>query len=115
MNQDSKIMNDGFYQLMQTQDLQEVPSYLESKIMQKIESKKALKPSLINIQSIFIFGLLVSFYVLMSFMNVYYFPHSSTLQDCRTLFLIGMLVHVIYELNEIIPAIIFEKKSLQNL
>lgn len=110
MNNDS-LKQDGFYELMQTQQLQELPSFLESNIMQKIETVKETKSLPIRIQAIMIFSLLMCMYVLTSLISYYYFPHSTMLNDLKSMVLIGVLVHVIYELNEVIPFMLQEKRN----
>jgi hypothetical protein len=111
MNNDSH-KQDGFYELMQTQQLQEIPSLLESTIMQKIEVIKETKSSPIRIQAVIIFSLQMCTYVIISFIGAYYFPHSNIVNDIKTMIFIGALVHFIYELNEMVPNMIKRKLSI---
>jgi hypothetical protein len=70
--------HDDFYTLLQTQKLAEVPSFLEEKIMQKIEVSNAPQASVIRLKSIFVFGLMSSVYVLLSLWISYYAPFNGT-------------------------------------
>ena len=111
MNNDSQ-KQDGFYELMQTQQLQDLPSFLECTIMQKIDVVIETKSPSIKIQAIMIFSSLICAYVLISFISAYYFPHSTMLNNFKTMILVGALVHVIYELNEMVPDMIKRKLSI---
>lgn len=111
MNKDSH-KEDGFYELMQTQHLLEIPSFLESNIMKKIEPKIETKSSPIKIQAIIIFSLQICTYVIFSFISAYYFPHSILLNDFKKMVLLGAIAHIIYEINDIIPHYINQKLSV---
>lgn len=111
MNSDS-LKQDGFYELLQIQQLQELPSFLESNIMQKIETTIETKSSPIKIQSILIFSLQICSYVICSLINMYYYPHSILLNDLKTMILLGTIMQIIYEINDIIPNIIKRKLSI---
>lgn len=111
MKSDS-LKQDGFYELMQTQKMQDVSPLLESNIMQIIEQQKETKSPPIQFQSILIFSSLIFAYFIIAFINGYYFSHSTFLNDLKSMVLIGILVHVIYEFNEIILVILNRNKHV---
>jgi hypothetical protein len=97
---------DGFFELMKTQQLHEVPPFIESNIMQKIQPSVTTKSSPIKMESVLVFGLLTSLYVLTTLVSAFIFPHYTLLTDFKTVLLLCILVHVMYELNEILPEIV---------
>jgi hypothetical protein len=102
MNTHSKS-HDGFNELMQTQRIEEVPSFLESRIMQHIEVISAQKAIPFKLQPIFVFGILSSAYIIFSYIIFYYFPYSKGLYDCKNILLASIIIHIIYEANEALP------------
>jgi len=101
---------DDFYELLQSQKLQEVPPMLELNIMQKVQPAQNTKSSLINIQSVIVFGLLLSLYALTSLILVFFFPSFKFLADLKSVLFVCMILQIAYELNEFFSEIFLNKK-----
>jgi hypothetical protein len=110
MIKDSKTQ-DGFFELLQMQEYQDVPEFLESNIMTKIQPmyKKVRLP--ISLPSVFVLSSLVSVYILLSILSAYYYPHLGTLQDVKMMLLLTILAKLFYDVNDVLPNL-FQQYSL---
>lgn len=97
---------DSFYKLMQTQKVEDLPPFLEDKVMRSVEiTHHKNKWSSIYL-AIFIFGLMASSYILLTLLSSHYLPYSGALTNLKQLLFIGLIVHLIYEANERIPSLL---------
>lgn len=100
MMSDSLNKQDGFFELMQTQKVLEVPQEIEARVMMSILPEKTDPLTTFNLQSFFVFGLLSCIYVLVAFISNAYYPYNALLSDIKLLILTSILVYTIYKLNE---------------
>lgn len=116
VNKDS-IHNDGFYELLKLQHDTPIPSGLESSIMHKIELNKDKKSFPIRLNTIFIFGIASSLYVIIAILATYFYPHISELKDVKMIIGLGLLSYCFYEINETFPLLLnhFTKKRALKL
>jgi hypothetical protein len=111
-----EIAQQDFHSLMQTQQLSDLPSYMEEFIMQKINVQP--KPLFFPIQlsSIFVFSFLICLYVIIQFVSTYYYPHQIDLIQFNQFVLLSIIVFVLYELNDMISnriaTIHFDKRKM---
>lgn len=110
MIKDSKTQ-DGFLELLQMQECNEVPAFLESNIMATIKPSPKRVGLPISLQSIFILSSLVSIFILLSIFSAYYYPHLGTLQDVKMMLLLTILAKLFYDLNDVLPSL-FQQLSL---
>jgi hypothetical protein len=115
VNNDS-IYDDGFSKLLKMQQDTDIPSGLETSIMQKIEIAKQKSSFPIRFKSIFIFGLLSSLYVAVAILATYFFPKVTELQDLKIAIGLGIFAYCLYELNDILLNLfnrVFKKRELK--
>lgn len=96
---------DGFAELLKTQERNDVPGFLESAIMTKIETRPQKLSIPVSLQSVFILSSLAALYVLLQLIYVYYLPGYGIIQDSKTMVALLFLVKLCYDLNEVLPSI----------
>ena len=109
-------IQDGFKELLHTQQCNEMPDYLEASIMAKIQPAKAGVQ--LGLASVFILSCIASVYLLLSIFSFYYYPGLVVLQDIKAMLLLTFFVKLVYDLNEILPGMLqqfsFFKRSGQH-
>ncbi|PCJ66370.1 MAG: hypothetical protein COA58_06220 [Bacteroidetes bacterium] len=100
---------DNIKHLLQTQKPTDLPGDLEDLVMLQIQSSVKKKAQVLTLKNITVYSILASTYVLSIVFLTNYFGNSVWLKDIQLMLQIGLIIVVLYHLQNVITEIIMTR------